>query len=101
LLKTGIEKGTTIEDKIKAIAIGGFDGLHLGHMVLIDNLGENGGVVVIKKDNFDLTPEHYRETILNIPFYYINLCDIMALTPSEFIDMLCQKFRNLEKIVGR
>ena len=34
--------------KVDAIAIGGFDGMHMGHQRLFEALGENGAIVVIE-----------------------------------------------------
>jgi riboflavin kinase/FMN adenylyltransferase len=45
-----------VKDNIDTIAIGSFDGIHLGHMQLIDKLGDNGALFVIDKDHANLTP---------------------------------------------
>ncbi|MFZ5374990.1 MAG: bifunctional riboflavin kinase/FAD synthetase, partial [Campylobacterota bacterium] len=34
--------------KVDAIAVGGFDGMHVGHQHLFNELGENGAIVVIE-----------------------------------------------------
>ena len=35
---------------IKAIAIGGFDGMHIAHQKLFEHLGKNGGIVSIRNN---------------------------------------------------
>ena len=34
--------------KVESIAIGGFDGMHIGHQQLFNELGKNGAIVVIE-----------------------------------------------------
>ena len=44
-----------------AIAIGGFDGMHIGHQHLFAELGESGTIVVIETGYANLTPQKERE----------------------------------------
>ena len=46
-----------------AIAIGGFDGMHVGHQHLFSELGEDGCIVVIETGYANLTPKKERENI--------------------------------------
>ncbi|CZE47193.1 bifunctional riboflavin kinase/FAD synthetase [Campylobacter geochelonis] len=85
------------KSKIKAIAIGRFDGLHLAHFELIKRLGENGALVIIKDSKPKLTPK--REDYLKIPCFYYKIEDIKHLSGEEFIQILKDEFVNLEKIV--
>ena len=85
--------------RIKAVAIGNFDGIHLGHKKLFMNLGENGAAVVILKDYYKLTPFRAREKFSPLPFFYFDLQKIKGLDGHEFIALLRNKFPNLQKIV--
>ena len=85
--------------KIRAIAIGGFDGIHRGHQQLFKELGSNGGILVIDTEHTNLTPKDYREKYVDFPVFYLDLPDILQLTPEEFIEMLKVRFPKLEKIV--
>ena len=44
------------KDDIDTIAIGSFDGAHIAHQQLISQLGNSGALVVIDKDEANLTP---------------------------------------------
>jgi len=85
--------------KITALAIGKFDGLHLGHKSVIDVLGQNGGVLVIDNDDSVLTPFRYRERVFSVPFFYYKLGEIKELEGGEFIAKLKKDFPSLSKIV--
>ncbi len=85
--------------KVNAIAIGGFDGMHVGHRALFDELGEQGAIVVIETGYANLTPKKEREHYSHYPLYYYPLEDIRHLEGVEFVEMLTQKFPHLEKIV--
>lgn len=84
---------------IKAIAIGGFDGMHLAHQELFRNLGNNGAIVCIETGYANLTPNKYRQEYTNYPIYYYVLENIKKLDGKEFIKLLKEEFINLEKIV--
>ncbi len=89
----------TAIEKIDAVAIGGFDGMHIGHQHLFDTLGEHGGVVVIETGYANLTPGTEREHYTRYPIYYYRLEDIRHLDGEAFIAMLCRRFPQLKKIV--
>ena len=87
------------KNSITAIAIGGFDGMHLAHQKLFKNLGENGGIVAIESGYANITPKTYRQEYSNYPIYYYTLEDIKHLTGEKFISLLKEEFPNLKKIV--
>jgi riboflavin kinase/FMN adenylyltransferase len=82
-----------------AIAIGGFDGMHIGHQSLFSELGENGTIVVIETGYANLTPKKERENFSKYPIFYFDLEDIRHLDGKEFITLLNNKFPILSKIV--
>lgn len=82
-----------------AIAIGGFDGMHIGHQHLFSELGEDGTIVVIETGYANLTPKDERENFSKYPILYLELDDIRHLDGQEFIDFLQEKFPKLNKIV--
>ena len=84
------------KSKIKSLAIGHFDGIHLGHKALFSYCCD-GGVLVIENDGLKLTPK--REDFINLPIFYKKINDIKDLSPKEFIKLLKNEFVNLKKIV--
>ncbi|MCW8894285.1 MAG: bifunctional riboflavin kinase/FAD synthetase [Sulfurimonas sp.] len=82
-----------------AIAIGGFDGMHIGHQHLFEALGENGTIVVIETGYANLTPKTDREHFSHHPIMYLELGTIRHLSGEEFIAFLKDKFPKLKKIV--
>ncbi len=87
------------KNTITAIAIGGFDGMHLAHQELFKKLGNHGGIVVIESGFANLTPKTYRQEYSNYPIYYYVLENIKHLTGKEFILLLKEEFPNIQKIV--
>lgn len=85
--------------KVDAIAIGGFDGMHVGHQKLFDELGENGTIVVIETGYANLTPGREREHYTHYPIVYYSLEDIRHLEGGEFVAMLQERFPHLRTIV--
>ncbi|MGZ5208819.1 MAG: bifunctional riboflavin kinase/FAD synthetase [Sulfuricurvum sp.] len=88
-----------MNSKIDSIAIGGFDGMHVGHQRLFEQLGEDGAVVVIETGYANLTPGREREHYTHYPVFYFPLDDIRHLEGKEFVDLLVKKFPKLRKIV--
>ena len=84
---------------ITTVALGNFDGIHIGHKKLFANIGENGAAVVILKDYYKLTPFRAREKFTDLPIFYFDLNDIKNLEGDEFVALLRNKFPNLTKIV--
>ncbi|HQS66238.1 MAG TPA: bifunctional riboflavin kinase/FAD synthetase [Sulfuricurvum sp.] len=85
--------------KVEAIAIGGFDGMHVGHKALFDQLGEHGAIVVIETGYANLTPGCEREKHTHYPIFYYPLDDIRHLEGAEFVEHLLVQFQHLQKIV--
>lgn len=84
---------------VEAIALGGFDGMHVGHQHLFDLLGENGAIVVIETGYANLTPGHEREHYTHYPVVYYSLEDIRHLEGEDFISLLCERFPRLRTMV--
>lgn len=84
---------------VTAIAIGGFDGMHLGHQALFNELGERGCVVVIETGYANLTPKKERENFTKHPIFYLELDTIRHLDGAGFVAFLQETFPLLEKIV--
>jgi riboflavin kinase/FMN adenylyltransferase len=84
---------------IDAIAIGGFDGMHIGHQELFNALGDNGAIVVIETGYANLTPGYERERFTHFPIVYYDLGDIRHLDGPGFVEKLCSQFPALKKIV--
>ncbi|MGE4396574.1 MAG: bifunctional riboflavin kinase/FAD synthetase [Sulfurimonas sp.] len=82
-----------------SIAIGGFDGMHIGHQQLFGALDENSTIVVIETGYANLTPKKEREHFSHHPIIYLELDDIRHLSGEEFILLLKEKFPKLQKIV--
>ncbi|MDR0663929.1 MAG: bifunctional riboflavin kinase/FAD synthetase [Helicobacteraceae bacterium] len=87
------------KSSINALALGGFDGLHLGHRELIKRLGENGALLAIEHDRVCLTPDCVRERFCPVPVIIVPLERIMELTPVQFIAELKEEFVNLKRLV--
>jgi riboflavin kinase/FMN adenylyltransferase len=87
------------KSSIKALALGGFDGLHLGHRKLIERLGENGALLAIEHSRVCLTPGCVRERFCPVPVVILPLEQVMELTPAQFIAALKAEFVNLKRLV--
>ena len=86
-------------NNITSIAIGGFDGMHLGHQQLFSALDNNGCIVVIETGYANLTPKKDRENFSKHKIIYLELDEIRHLNGEEFIKFLENKFPKLKKIV--
>ena len=87
-------------DDVRAVAIGNFDGMHLGHQKLFENLGEHGAIIVILAGGgTKLTPFASRQAFTDKKTFYCDLRAIKSLSGDEFIALLRQNFINLQKIV--
>ncbi len=83
----------------ESIAIGGFDGMHIGHQALFSELDANGTIVVIETGYANLTPYRQREKFTDKRIVYLNLEAIRHLDAKGFIDLLKVNFPKLKKIV--
>lgn len=92
-------KSATALKNAKSIAIGGFDGMHIGHQKLFSALGDLGAIVVIETGYANLTPSRLRERYTHYPIKYFPLDNIRHLDGAGFIARLLEVFPNLEKIV--
>ena len=87
-------------DNVCAVAIGNFDGMHLGHQKLFERLGEHGAIIVILAGGgTKLTPFASRQAFTDKKIFYCDLRAIKSLSGGEFIALLRQNFINLQKIV--
>jgi riboflavin kinase/FMN adenylyltransferase len=85
--------------RVDSIAIGGFDGMHIGHQQLFSQLGEHGAIVAIETGYANLTPGCEREKYTRYPIMYYPLDDIRHLEGEEFVHHLLAQFPHLKKIV--
>ena len=87
-------------DNVRAVAIGNFDGMHLGHQKLFERLGEQGAIIVILAGgDTKLTPFASRQAFTDKKIFYCDLRAIKSLSGGEFIALLRQNFINLQKII--
>lgn len=87
------------KSEITSITIGGFDGMHLAHQELFNNLDENGAVIVIETGYANLTPKQNRQEHTKYPVYFYVLDKIKHLKGEDFIKLLKEEFINLKTIV--
>ena len=84
------------KNNIKSIAIGSFDGIHLGHRALIDQVE---AVVIIERNGGYLTPGYKRSFCVEQPCFFYHFEHIKSLRAKEFVVKLKEDFPQLEKIV--
>ncbi len=84
------------KNSIKSIAIGSFDGVHLGHQALIE---EAQAVVIIERNLSVITPGYRRVEYIGKPSFFYHLEKVKALSAKAFIRTLSQDFPALESIV--
>ena len=88
---------TPNKDEIYSLAIGRFDGLHLGHGAIFEHLGERSAVLIIENHHANLTPN--RSKFAKIPLFFYEFKEIRALCVEDFIAKLRADFANLKQIV--
>lgn len=88
---------TPNKDEIYSLAIGRFDGLHLGHGAIFAHLGERSAVLIIENHHANLTPN--RSKFAKIPLFFYEFKEIRALCVGDFIAKLRADFTNLKQIV--
>jgi riboflavin kinase/FMN adenylyltransferase len=80
---------------VRSIALGAFDGIHLGHRALIDRAD---AVAVIEKGAV-LTPGKKRCEFAKKPCYFFDLDSIRHLDARGFVELLERTFGQLERVV--
>ena len=87
------------KDSVDTLAIGSFDGIHVGHQQLIKQLGKQGALFVIDKDQANLTPGVKRSEYAGYPCMFFHFLKVKHLSGEEFVALLKHEFINLKRIV--
>jgi len=87
------------KEKIDSIAIGTFDGLHLGHQQLIKRLTPDGALFVIDRVKANLTPGQKRSDYTTFPCFYYKINQIKSFDCTTFVSFLKTEFPNLKNII--
>ena len=85
-----------LNNDIRAIAIGSFDGLHIAHKTLID---QADAIVIIERNSGYLTPGYKRSFYTDKPCFFYHFEKIKYMTPKAFVNKLEGDFPHLEKII--
>jgi riboflavin kinase/FMN adenylyltransferase len=85
-----------LNNKIKSIAIGSFDGLHKAHQTLIE---EVEAIVIIERNSGYLTPGYKRSFYTDKICCFYHFEKVRSLSPEAFVSKLKNDFPSLEKIV--
>ena len=85
-----------LKNRIKSIAIGSFDGVHLAHQALIKQVE---AVVIIEKNQATITHGYKRFEFIKKPCFFYHFEQVKSLLAKDFIERLKQDFPKLEKIV--
>ncbi|MDD2383747.1 MAG: bifunctional riboflavin kinase/FAD synthetase [Sulfurospirillaceae bacterium] len=96
-----MQKHSTIlrKDSVDTIALGSFDGIHIGHKQLIHRLGEHGALFVVDKDQANLTPGIKRSEYAGYPCMFYHFLKVKEFSGAEFVALLKKEFINLKKIL--
>ncbi len=86
----------SFRNQIKHIAIGSFEGIHLGHQALIDKVD---ALVIIERNSGYLTPGYKRSLFTSKACCFYHFDKIKSLTPEAFVHKLEADFPALETIV--
>jgi len=81
---------------IKSIAIGSFDGIHIAHNALIDQVD---ALVIIERNGGYLTPGYKRSLYTDKLCCFYHFDRIKGLTPELFVEKLKSDFPMLETII--
>jgi riboflavin kinase/FMN adenylyltransferase len=87
------------KDSVDTLAIGSFDGIHVGHRQLLKHLGDNGALFVIDKDQANLTPGIKRSEYAGYPCMLLHFLKVKHLSGEEFVALLKREFTHLKKLV--
>ena len=85
-----------MKQKIKSIAIGSFDGIHIAHQKLIE---QSDALVIIERNGGSLSRGYRRSLHTSKACCFYHFEKIKNLSPLEFIEKLQLDFPLLEKIV--
>ena len=85
-----------LNNTIKSIAIGSFDGLHIAHIALIDKVD---ALVIIERNGGYLTAGYKRAFFTNKICCFYHFDKVKSLTPEMFVATLNEDFPELERIV--
>jgi len=85
-----------INSKVKSIAIGSFDGIHLAHQELIKKVD---ALVIIERNGGYLTPGYKRSLYTPKACYFYHLDKVKSLSPEGFVHKLNTDFPELETVV--
>ncbi len=89
----------SILKSIKSIAIGKFDGIHLGHQKILKALNKDSAVIVID-NNVTNVLTTLKDRLHRIPnSYVLSLDSIKDLQGEDFIKLLCDTLPKLRRIV--
>ncbi len=83
-------------NQIKSIAIGSFDGIHIAHQKLIEQVE---AIVIIERNGGYLTPGYKRSLYTSKVCCFYHFDKIKSLIPQEFVAKLKEDFPQLEEIV--
>jgi len=84
------------KNNIKSISIGSFDGIHLGHKALIEQVE---AMVIIERNGGYLTAGYKRSFYVKQPCFFYHFEHIKSLKAKAFVLKLKEDFPKLEKIV--
>lgn len=85
-----------LNNNIKAIAIGSFDGIHLAHQKLIKKVD---ALVIIERNGGYLTPGYKRSLYTSKACHFYHLDKLRNLSPEAFVAKLKSDFPKLERVV--
>jgi len=86
--------------EIDSIAIGKFDGFHLGHQKIFQELTKNSAILIIDKEKSSyIIPKKFLTKFTDIQIFRYLLTDIKSLNGKNFIRKLENDFPNLKNIV--
>ena len=85
-----------VRNTIKSIAIGSFDGIHLGHRALISQVE---AIVIIERNGGYITPGYKRSFYIKKPCFFYHFEHIRSLSAKSFVEKLNIDFPKLETIV--
>jgi riboflavin kinase/FMN adenylyltransferase len=89
-----------LKSEIDSIAIGRFNGFHLGHRTLFHNLIGNGAILMIERDSKEyILPREYSFRYIELPIFKYKLMDVRELSGEDFVKKIVLDFPNLKRIV--